>query len=174
LEYDAPGPERYPVDLQRPLLAVGYLLTALICFLLIVTIPFGFAALRIASYALWPFGRTIIDKPNAGTGTIIGNIQAGLELRAAGPPDERDRRPTSPPKSPSRSVTTMQWPLGVCAPASRSTFHRRSPAADWSGIRSKRRRCGDKEAGVHGTDKIRRKHRPFPLRRVLGYVINII
>jgi uncharacterized membrane protein YccF (DUF307 family) len=55
-------------------LAVGYLLAALVCFLLIVTIPFGFASLRIASYALWPFGRTIIDKPGAGTGALIGNI----------------------------------------------------------------------------------------------------
>ena len=55
-------------------LALGYVLAALLCFLLIVTIPFGFAALRIASYALWPFGRTIIDKPGAGTGTLIGNI----------------------------------------------------------------------------------------------------
>ena len=40
-------------------LALGYLLAALICFVLIITIPFGFAALRIALYALWPFGRTI-------------------------------------------------------------------------------------------------------------------
>jgi uncharacterized membrane protein YccF (DUF307 family) len=55
-------------------LALGYLLAALLCFLLIVTIPFGFAALRIAFYALWPFGRTIIDKPGAGTGALIGNI----------------------------------------------------------------------------------------------------
>src|SRR6478672_3342067 len=55
-------------------LALGYLLAALVCFLLIVTIPFGFAALRIASYALWPFGRTIIDKPGAGSGALIGNI----------------------------------------------------------------------------------------------------
>jgi uncharacterized membrane protein YccF (DUF307 family) len=55
-------------------LALGYVLAALLCFLLIVTIPFGFAALRIASYALWPFGRTIIDKPGAGTGALIGNI----------------------------------------------------------------------------------------------------
>jgi uncharacterized membrane protein YccF (DUF307 family) len=55
-------------------LALGYLFAALLCFLLIVTIPFGFAALRIASYALWPFGRTIIDKPGAGTGALIGNI----------------------------------------------------------------------------------------------------
>jgi uncharacterized membrane protein YccF (DUF307 family) len=55
-------------------LALGYLAAALICFLLIVTIPFGFAALRIAFYALWPFGRRIIDKPGAGTGSLIGNV----------------------------------------------------------------------------------------------------
>ncbi|OBF18745.1 hypothetical protein A5725_01810 [Mycobacterium kubicae] len=55
-------------------LALGYLLAALVCFLLIITIPFGFAALRIASYALWPFGRTIVDKPRAGTGAMIGNV----------------------------------------------------------------------------------------------------
>jgi uncharacterized membrane protein YccF (DUF307 family) len=55
-------------------LALGYLLAALICFLLIVTIPFGFAALRIASYALWPFGRTIIEKPGSGSGALIGNV----------------------------------------------------------------------------------------------------
>ncbi|OBK51888.1 YccF domain-containing protein [Mycobacterium sp. 1081908.1] len=55
-------------------MAAGYLLAALVSFLLIVTIPFGFASLRIASYALWPFGRTIVDKPAAGTGALIGNV----------------------------------------------------------------------------------------------------
>jgi len=55
-------------------LALGYLVAALICFVLVVTIPFGFASLRIASYALWPFGRTIIEKPTAGTGAVIGNV----------------------------------------------------------------------------------------------------
>ena len=58
-------------------LALGYLLAALVCFILfflIVTIPFGIAALRIASYALWPFGRTIVDKPGAGAGALVGNI----------------------------------------------------------------------------------------------------
>src|ERR1700748_1219478 len=54
-------------------LALGYVLAALVCFLLIVTIPFGFAALRIASYALWPFGRTIVERPGAGTGALIGD-----------------------------------------------------------------------------------------------------
>lgn len=55
-------------------MAAGYLVAALACFLLIVTIPFGFAALRIASYALWPFGRTLVDKPTAGTGALLGNV----------------------------------------------------------------------------------------------------
>lgn len=55
-------------------MAAGYLAAALVCFLLIVTIPFGFASLRIASYALWPFGRTIVDKPTAGTGALLGNV----------------------------------------------------------------------------------------------------
>src|SRR5271157_1478905 len=55
-------------------MALGYLLAALISFLLIITIPFGFASLRIASYALWPFGRTIVDKPTAGIGSLVGNV----------------------------------------------------------------------------------------------------
>src|SRR5271156_4601796 len=55
-------------------LALGYLLAALVCFLLIVTTPFGFAALRIASYALWPFGRTIVEKPGTRPGALIGNV----------------------------------------------------------------------------------------------------
>lgn len=55
-------------------LALGYLLAALICFVLVITIPFGFAALRIARYALWPFGRTVIDKPGPQTGALVGNV----------------------------------------------------------------------------------------------------
>ncbi len=44
-------------------LALGYGVAALICFVLVVTIPFGVASLRLASYALWPFGRTLVPKP---------------------------------------------------------------------------------------------------------------
>ena len=55
-------------------LALGYLLAALICFVLIITIPFGIASLRIASYALWPFGRTVVDRPGPQTGALVGNI----------------------------------------------------------------------------------------------------
>ena len=55
-------------------LALGYLLAALISFLLIVTSPFGFAALRIAVFALGPFGRTVVEKPGPRPGALLGNI----------------------------------------------------------------------------------------------------
>jgi uncharacterized membrane protein YccF (DUF307 family) len=55
-------------------IALLYVFAALICFVLIITIPFGIASLRIAAFALWPFGRTIIRRPDAGVATAIGNI----------------------------------------------------------------------------------------------------
>ena len=55
-------------------LALGYLLAALVSFVLIITIPFGFAALRIANYALWPFGRTLVEKPGPRPGALVGNV----------------------------------------------------------------------------------------------------
>ena len=47
-------------------LALGYVLAGIICCILIITIPFGIASFRMASYALWPFGRTVVDKPTRG------------------------------------------------------------------------------------------------------------
>lgn len=55
-------------------LAIGYVVAALICFVLIITIPLGVAALRIGIYALWPFGRTVVRRPDAGAGSAIGNV----------------------------------------------------------------------------------------------------
>jgi uncharacterized membrane protein YccF (DUF307 family) len=55
-------------------LAIAYTFAALICFVLIITIPFGIAALRIARFALWPFGRTLVKRPGAGVASGIGNI----------------------------------------------------------------------------------------------------
>ena len=55
-------------------LAIGYTLAALVCFVLIVTIPLGVAALRIASYSLWPFGRRVVRSATAGGGSVIGNV----------------------------------------------------------------------------------------------------
>jgi uncharacterized membrane protein YccF (DUF307 family) len=55
-------------------MALAYLVAGLVCFILIITIPFGIAAFRIAGYVLWPFGRTIEVRRDAGVGALIGNI----------------------------------------------------------------------------------------------------
>ncbi|MEU8979018.1 YccF domain-containing protein [Streptomyces sp. NPDC058251] len=55
-------------------MAIGYLIAALVCFILIVTIPFGIASLRIAGFVLWPFGRTTVERPDAGAPSFIGNV----------------------------------------------------------------------------------------------------
>lgn len=55
-------------------LALGYALAGVICFILIITIPFGIASFRIANYALWPFGRTTVPNPDAGVASLLGNV----------------------------------------------------------------------------------------------------
>ncbi|MCQ0017960.1 YccF domain-containing protein [Actinomadura madurae] len=55
-------------------MALGYVVAGIICCVLIVTIPFGIAAFRIAAFTLWPFGRTAVPKRSAGLGSTLGNI----------------------------------------------------------------------------------------------------
>jgi uncharacterized membrane protein YccF (DUF307 family) len=55
-------------------MAIGYAIAALICFILIITIPFGIAALRIGIFALWPFGKVVVRRADAGAGSAIGNV----------------------------------------------------------------------------------------------------
>jgi uncharacterized membrane protein YccF (DUF307 family) len=55
-------------------MAILYALAGIICFILIITIPFGIAAFRIAGYVLWPFGRSIVVRREAGIASLIGNI----------------------------------------------------------------------------------------------------
>lgn len=55
-------------------LALGYFLAGVVMCILIITIPFGIASFRIGLYALWPFGKTVVDKPTAGVGSLIGNV----------------------------------------------------------------------------------------------------
>ncbi len=55
-------------------MAIAYVLAGLLAFVLIITIPFGIAAFRIAGYVLWPFGRTIDRRPRAGIASVIGNV----------------------------------------------------------------------------------------------------
>ena len=55
-------------------MAFGYAIVALVMFILIITIPFGIASARIALFCLWPFGKTIVRRPDAGAGSTIGNV----------------------------------------------------------------------------------------------------
>lgn len=55
-------------------LALGYILAGIVACILIITIPFGIASFRMAGYALWPFGRTVVRRPDAGAGSAIGNV----------------------------------------------------------------------------------------------------
>jgi uncharacterized membrane protein YccF (DUF307 family) len=55
-------------------MALLYVLAGVIACILIITIPFGIAAFRIALFALWPFGRTVVRRSHAGVGSGIGNV----------------------------------------------------------------------------------------------------
>ena len=66
---------------------LAYVITGIIVCIFIITIPFGIASFRIAGFALWPFGRTMVNKPDAGAPSFIGNVIwflfAGLWLAIA-------------------------------------------------------------------------------------------
>lgn len=56
-------------------MALAYTLAGLLSFILIITIPFGVQAFKLAGFALWPFGRVMVPRPSASAGlSVIGNI----------------------------------------------------------------------------------------------------
>ncbi|MDO4613179.1 MAG: YccF domain-containing protein [Actinomycetaceae bacterium] len=65
-------------------LFLEYLFFGIIGCIFIVTIPAGLACFKIAGHVLWPFGRDVVRKPNAGAGSAFANvvwfIVAGLWL----------------------------------------------------------------------------------------------
>ena len=68
-------------------LALGYALAGIVLCILIITIPFGIAAFRLAAFSLWPFGRAVVRKPGAGAASTVGNVMwvvlAGLWMALA-------------------------------------------------------------------------------------------
>ncbi|OCA94347.1 YccF domain-containing protein [Actinobaculum suis] len=68
-------------------LALAYVLAGIFSCVFIITIPAGVACFRIAGYVLWPFGRTVVEKPGAGAGSCLMNVVwfcvAGLWLTLA-------------------------------------------------------------------------------------------
>jgi uncharacterized membrane protein YccF (DUF307 family) len=55
-------------------MALGWLLAGIVMCILIITIPFGLQAFKIAGFALWPFGRTLVKRQDAGLPSAIGNV----------------------------------------------------------------------------------------------------
>ncbi|WP_029135901.1 YccF domain-containing protein [Nakamurella lactea] len=55
-------------------MAIAYVVAGIICCIFIITIPFGIASFRIAGFALWPFGRTIVQDSRSGAPSMIGNV----------------------------------------------------------------------------------------------------
>ena len=55
-------------------LALGYVAAGILCCVLIITIPFGVASFRLAGYALWPFGRTTVERRDAGAPSLVANV----------------------------------------------------------------------------------------------------
>jgi uncharacterized membrane protein YccF (DUF307 family) len=55
-------------------LAVGYVLAGVVLCVLIITIPFGVACFRLAAFVLWPFGRAVVRKPDAGAPSTLANV----------------------------------------------------------------------------------------------------
>ena len=55
-------------------LAILYTLAGVLACILIITIPFGVQGFKMAVFALWPFGRTLVKRPGAGAPSAIGNV----------------------------------------------------------------------------------------------------
>jgi len=57
---------------------IAWLLVGCLLAITIVGIPFAIAAFRIAGFAAWPFGRTLVDAESLGEDTIVGTGLANL------------------------------------------------------------------------------------------------
>jgi uncharacterized membrane protein YccF (DUF307 family) len=57
---------------------IGWLVTGALLALTIVGFPFAIAAWRIAGFAAWPFGRTLVDVRDLGERQIVGTELANV------------------------------------------------------------------------------------------------
>ncbi len=55
-------------------MALGYAFAAVLLAITVVGIPFAIASLRMAHFALWPLGRNLVNEPEAGVMSGIGNL----------------------------------------------------------------------------------------------------
>jgi uncharacterized membrane protein YccF (DUF307 family) len=67
------------------IMALLYAIAGVVMFLLIITIPFGIQAFKLAAFSLWPFGSVMVEQPGGGgcattAGNIIWVVLAGFWL----------------------------------------------------------------------------------------------
>lgn len=56
-------------------MAILYGIAGLLGLILIVTIPLGIQAFKLAAYVIWPFGRYVVSQPGASpVWTVVGNV----------------------------------------------------------------------------------------------------
>jgi len=55
-------------------MALAYVIAGIVMFVLIITIPFALQAFKLAGFMLWPFGRAVVRRPDAGAASVVGNI----------------------------------------------------------------------------------------------------
>ena len=66
-------------------LAIGYVIAGILNCITIIGIPFGVQSFKLAGYALWPFGRVVVERPGASpTLGCLGNV-IWLVLGGSGP-----------------------------------------------------------------------------------------
>lgn len=81
-------------------LAIGYVVAGIISCILVVTIPFGIQSFKLAGYALWPFGRMVVQQPDrdvAPAYSAASETRSGSCSRACG------------------SQSLICWPAHSCA-----------------------------------------------------------
>lgn len=55
-------------------LFLEYVAVGIVLAVTIIGIPWAIAAFRTASFVIWPFGRMIVPKPEAGAWSFLGNV----------------------------------------------------------------------------------------------------
>jgi uncharacterized membrane protein YccF (DUF307 family) len=56
-------------------LFIGYVAAGITQCVTIIGIPFGIQSFKLAGYALWPFGRSVVQRPGSSTAlSLVGNV----------------------------------------------------------------------------------------------------
>lgn len=56
-------------------LCFWYAMAGIVCVCTVIGIPFGIQSFKLAGYALWPFGRMVVERPGRDAGTsCLGNL----------------------------------------------------------------------------------------------------